>query len=299
MFKRNIKEEKTINGVKTKFHYEVSLLGNKELRSKWEIYDDKEIHTWYDTKNVGLIRHISEYKKNEDEYRTDLIRHGVTKFYSFGNLEYEGHFKNGVLDGKYSQFHRDNFDQIYREFHYLNGELHGNCKEFYSNGKLSIICTYENGEPIGVINEYYGNEMKKFEGEFVDGKPIGKHIYYNLSDHIITKYSFKNGYKKFKKKVYYEDSESIKSVENFIDGYQTGKFKTVGPDQKYVGPEYYKQWGLNLYHKEFSEGTLHGSCKYYSNNGEIIEEGSYENGEKVGMWSVNEELKSKYNDDIY
>jgi len=295
MFKRDKTEEKIINGVKTILNYEVSLLGNKELISKWEFYDDKKIHTWYGRKNVGLIRHISEYKKNEKDY----IRHGVSKYYCFGDLEYEGHFKNGLLDGKYSQFHTDNFDQIYKEFYYLNGELHGDCKEFYSNGKLSTISTYENGKPIGVISEYYGNGMKKFEGEFVDGEPIGKHIYSNLSGYIMIEYSFKNGYKKFNKKVYYEDSESIKSVESFIDGYQTVKLNTIGPDQRYVGPELYeKVWGLNLYHKEFKEGTLHGSCKYYSKNGQIIEEGSYENGKKVGMWSVNEELKSKYNDDI-
>ena len=53
MFKRKIKEEKIINGVKTEFNYEVSLLGNKELTHKWERSDDKRIVTYY---NGHLIR---------------------------------------------------------------------------------------------------------------------------------------------------------------------------------------------------------------------------------------------------
>ena len=293
MFKRKIKEEKIINGVKTEFNYEVSLLGNKELTHKWERSDDKRIVTYYDG---HLIRNKSEYIYNDEE---GLLRHGVSKYYCFGYLEYEGHFKNGELDGKYSQFHTDNFDQIYREFHYLNGELHGECKEYSSNGQLITVCTYENGKPIGIINEYYNNGKKKFEGDFVDGEPIGKHIYSNLSGYIMIKYSFKNGYKKFNKKVYYEDSESIKSVENFIDGEGTLKFQTVGANRTFVGPQYSDWRGFRLLHKNFPDGTLHGSCKYYSKNGQIIEEGSYENGKKVGMWSVNEELKSKYNDEDY
>ena len=43
--------------------------------------------------------------------------------------------------------------------------------------------------------------------------------------------------------------------------------------------------------KKIIDGALHGNCKYFYKNEEIVEKGDDSKGKKVGVWFKNEDLR--------
>lgn len=320
MFEKEIVKEKIIDGIETKLTYKGSIIGEKKLVSKWESYDDKEVYTTYsrcrDNLNPGwesvpdgTITHYIEYKYfDKGTNKERLLQHGIEKLYSMSNLrkcgkdypdknvlflQFKGFFKEDRIDEEFCQYYPNN--QIFKQYYYENGYLHGECKQFFPNGEKIIICNYDYGKPIGLFKEFYDKGVK-FEGKFVDGIPVGEHNHYDYSGYLVKKYSFTNGYNDFNRKLYYEDSNNIKSFESFIDGEPTLRYREYH-NPTFVGPTLFNWGGVDLHYNEFSHGTLHGYCKYYSRGGEILQEGEYERDKKVGQWLVNEDLKNDEDED--
>ena len=253
----SIVEEKIIDGVRTEFRYKRNLLGMK-----------------------GNLSSKYEYIGNKIIY-TSYFENGQISLNEERNLDYQ---TNGVYK-KYERRHPDGIypsNKNYREedvVHYLfeicnykDGIYHGERKYFSIKGHPTSIGNYYNGEPTGTHLKYcYNCGKPHFKGTYSDGIPTGEHIHTDCDGSITEKIIYKDGYNRFDKIIYFEESNQIKSVEGFINGYE----KQIG----------------NV------SGDKQGHCKYYSYNGEIIQEGNYDSDKKVGNWVVNEDLKNNEDED--
>ena len=93
----------------------------------------------------------------------DLKNGEIVDYYSNGDIETEGTYKDGVLDG------------LYRTWYPSFGR--------YKNGqpfqKMMSECSYKDGKLDGLDRSWYATGIKCSEGTYKDGKPVGKRTSYN------------------------------------------------------------------------------------------------------------------------
>ena len=244
-----------------------------EKRNKGRYEDVKYI--WVDKKY-----YIGQFKNN-------LPNGKGIKYYSNGNILYEGTFINGKFEGKGKYFYDDG---EYFVGGYKNGLRNGNGMNYYKNGNIKYEgdfvddkregngkYIYEDGEYYigqwknnvrnGKGIEYYSNGNIRYEGDFVDGKRegSGKYIFENGEYYIGQ---LKNDVRNGKGKEYYSNG-NIKYEGDFVDGKMEGNGKYIFENGEY----YIGHW---------KSGLPNGKgIKYYS-NGNIKFEGNYINGKMEG-----------------
>ena len=65
------------------------------------------------------------------------------EYYKSGQLQEEGTFKNGILEGPYKKYYTNG--KLYSKVTYKNNKLDGLLKRYYMEGQLWEEETYENG----------------------------------------------------------------------------------------------------------------------------------------------------------
>ena len=160
------------------------------------------------------------------EFKNNLPNGKGIKYYSNGNILYEGNFINGKFNGN-GKYYYDDGDYFIGE--YKNGLRNGKGTMYYSNGKIMYegdwindkaegngkaiyendeyyIGQCKNGLPNGKGAIYYSNELLKYEGDWINGKfeGNGKYIYENNEYYIGE---WKNGLKHGKGIYYYKRGE--------------------------------------------------------------------------------------------
>lgn len=128
-----------------------------------------------------------------------------------GRLErYQRRKKDFAKEGLYQKFHPDG--KVYKEAHFTNDSLDGECKYFRANGTLESIERYAHGTLDGKYEAYYENNQLQIEQNYVNGALHGLSTAYYL-----------NG--KVKEKVMLRDNE-----ENgpFTEYYENGQLKAEG-----------------------------------------------------------------------
>ena len=83
------------------------------------------------------------------------------EYYDNGVLKYKTQKLNNKIDG-YSKFWDINGNLI-NEVNYSNGLLHGKWTEYYPNGEVKYLSTYQYGLKNGPEIWYYDNGIKKSE----------------------------------------------------------------------------------------------------------------------------------------
>jgi len=306
-----IEEEKIIDGVKTEFSYKKNMFGMKgKLSSKKEYIGEKIVWTSYQTygSDSGYICSITEYKY-DNEGR--MLRDGVSKEFSKEHpkglgphhpdfreenvkyyLKQYGDFRNGLLNGIYIE----NFinGNKYREFNFKDGKEHGVFNEYYFNGNLKWTCTFKNGVPNGTHQTFYENGIQSTVCKWENGIPIGEDIHYDTNGQIEEKVIFIDGLKTIRKEIYHPNSNQVKSIDHFINN------RTSDTD-KY--PQYIRlgtpsfTWGEYISNCFiYILGIPHGHSVEYTINGDVIEEGEFENGNRKGSWIINEDLRDTNNE---
>jgi len=69
-------------------------------------------------------------QRNEKENREGYWE----EYYNNGQLDYKGHYKDGVLDGYWERYYYNG--QLWRKGHYKDGKREGYWEFFYDNGQL-------------------------------------------------------------------------------------------------------------------------------------------------------------------
>ena len=226
-------------------------------------------------------------KYYEGQFKNDLPNGKGVKYYSNGNILYEGYFLNGKFDGK-GKYIYDNGDYFIGQ--YKNGLRTGKGKLYYRNGNIMYEgdfinnkrdgfgkYIYEDGKYYigqwkndlfhGKGTQYYPNGNIFYEGDFVNDKRegFGKYIYEDGKYYIGQ---WKNDLFHGKGTEYYPNG-NIMYEGDFVNDKREGFGKFINEDGKY----YIGQWKNDLLH---GKGTL-----YYS-NGNIIYEGDFVNDKRDG-----------------
>ena len=124
----------------------------------------------------------------------ELYSGDVFKNYLGGKTEYEGSYKNGKQDGKWTRWHENGqkwyegtfkdgiLDGLHTTWYengqkkdkgtYKDGKRERKWTAWYESGKLGGKGTYKDGKWDGLLTEWYENGQKKRERIYRDGKEI-------------------------------------------------------------------------------------------------------------------------------
>lgn len=198
--------------------------------------------------------------KYEGEFKNEKMDGKGTYYWTTGQ-KYEGEFKNGKREGNGTFYGIDGYK--------YEGEYKNDAKDGY--GTLYVIDgeKYEgefkndNIEGKGV---YYYSNGDKFEGSFQNGIKEGYGTYYYSLGSVFRGY-YKNNKREGSGEFSIPGFGTVKGM--FINGSLEGEgVATFVNGSKYIG--------------NFNDFSPNGYGKEYNKNGELIYEGEYKNGVKVG-----------------
>ncbi len=142
--------------------------------------------------------------------------------------------------------------------------------KFYKNGQVeTTYAVDENGQKNGAYEEYYENGHLAVRCAFKNGKLEGAYESFYPDGHLEKKCAFKNG----EMNGAYEDYNPLtkRLLEKGI--YKSGKKDGLW--------EKYRLDGSLMSECNYKENKRDGSYKEYNENGELMEKGTYINGEFV------------------
>ncbi|MFZ1632802.1 MAG: hypothetical protein WBP43_16220 [Chitinophagales bacterium] len=250
------------------------------LHYTWE-YTKGEItaYTYYD--KSGKV--ISEGKRkltkfpfvgmDEDgikDFEGDYVgssQNGVWKYYNeYGNISTEQTFKDGLLDGKQTEFFEDG--SISSTVTWKDDDRDGELKIFNENGLLTETGVYVKGERQGEWLGYHDNGEIKFKLYYMDNLQHGWQEYYDVKGNKESEYYMLEG---IILRSYDYDSTGAVVDSTIID-----KEKVDLKVLNYNGTVYMNGGYMN--------GERNGKHTWYGPGGVVETEGDLVNGERHGMW---------------
>ena len=227
-------------------------------------------------------------KYYKGKFKNNLPNGKGIKYYSNGNIMYEGDFINGKFEGN-GKFYYDDGDyfigkykndlrngkgilyykngNIMFEGEYIKGVREGKGKYYYEDGQY-YIGQYKKNLPNGKGKLYYSNGKIKYEGDFINDKFEGNGKYYwEDGEYYIgqEKNDLRNG-----KGILYYSNGKIKYEGDYVNDIPNGYGR-----YNYENGEYYiGQWKNYL---------KHGKGILYDSNGKIINKGKWYNDEFSGI----------------
>ena len=106
-------------------------------------------------------------------YHQTHIKHGYfRKWYDNGQLEWEGRFDNGLIQGKVTSWHRNG--QLHFTGVYRHGMQHGSFTYYDENGKVYYRADFENGltiRPLKTRYNYLTYLPKSYDSDFATKWP--------------------------------------------------------------------------------------------------------------------------------
>ncbi len=269
----------------------------------------------------GTIITLTEYKKGFIVDRLRINRRDKNNlkqgkwflFYENGNIKQEGTYLDDKKDGYFKDYTETG--DLLKISKYLMGELQPDAEEiaklkvkneYYPDGKLKLSAMYRNESPEGIWREYkpdgtierslmyhngiitgegnvlddgnkdgpwkefFADGTLKSEGNYADGKPVGDWKYFHLNGKTeqIGKFN-KQGKPEGKWKWFYEDGKLLRE-ENYRNGLRDGLLSE------------YDEEGTLIQEGEFVNGEEDGPWFYLTGNDYV--RGTFRDGLRTGMW---------------
>ena len=224
----------------------------------------KESFTYVNGQKTGIHK---EFDKNEnlvvEEELKDGLRNGSFKRYENGKVKEEGKYLNNKKIGIWT-IHSYNGKE---EITYSNDLMNGDYKKF--NGDVVVQKgAYQNNLKEGEWYEYYDNG--KTVALFKEGKKNGLFVRY-FQDTLIEGGTYSNDL----------------MVGDWVYKYSNGKPKGIGKFSNGNGTD------VNL--MGIPRNNRHGRWSLFYENGQIKQDGQYENGQKQGefiFWHDNGQIRT-------
>ncbi len=213
-------------------------------------------------------------------------------FHENGLVKLEGFFLNDQRNGYFKEY--DQAGKLITATKWIEGQQQKDAEElaklevvrdYYPDGKVAIFQTFKNGVPHGVRREYSTAGEITAGYVYQDGKRI--------ADGITREDGVRNG----PWKDYYPGGE-LRAEGNYQDGKMVGKWKfyqlngrveQTGEYDKQGRPVgkwlWYYPSGNLLREENYIAGKPDGMMTEFSEEGDIIAEGDYIDGEEEGQWS--------------
>ena len=118
----------------------------------------------------------------------------------------------------------DYYYKIKEQRDYLDGDIHGQCIEYYENGNIKSTYNYVDGEKNGRCVSYYESGEIDWESHYVDGKKHGKCIcYYELTGTKEWECYYEDGEMHGEYIEYHENCDIGRKI-NYVNGKEHGKY---------------------------------------------------------------------------
>lgn len=221
---------------------------------------------------------------NRTEFLYDSLN---VDYFIDGSIKRWANYKKGKLNGEYKEFYesgiqhikcfyvKDLYEGEWLEFH-ENGDLKAQCNmhkglkndtlyEYHENGKLKAVVIYKNGNREGDAKYYHSNGNLQLEASYEEDREVGVHTWY-----------YSNG----KKKSLY----SFVEQEGIIESYWTEEGKMCIKNGKGVLSGFDSLKNVR-FEESYEEGKRNGAARYWYPNGQVKEEGFFENNYEQGPWA--------------
>ena len=141
--------------------------------------EEESSRSYYREKIVYII--------NEDKPFTGVLIHR----YSNQQPASEMRYKNGILHGDYTFYHKNGETQ--EKGSYRDGSIDDTVVAYYENGQIKEETNYSKGQLDGRYTLYYENGNVKAKGRYKDGKLHGKISAYSEDNELIFQKKYKDG----------------------------------------------------------------------------------------------------------
>lgn len=180
------------------------------------------------------------------------------------------------------------------------GDRVGPWKEYYEDGTLRSVGTYDKGNRVGDWKFYYPNSKVEQQGKYSKkGKPDGIWSWFYEDGTLQREQSFIAG---LEDGDYLENDETGKLLVKgqFVEGleegewiYDFGQYKETGSFRGGMRNGKWKSFyadGTPRFEGDFIDDNMNGKATWYWPNGKVKESGTYQNGSREGDWtSFNED----------
>ena len=122
----------------------------------------------------------------------ELYSGDVFKNYLGGKTEYEGSYKNGKQDGKWTRWHENGQKQY--EITYKDGKPDGKWTYWHENGQKSGEVTYKDGKRDGLHTSWHDNGQKSGEVTWKDGELDGRETHWYVNGQKSYEGTYKDGW---------------------------------------------------------------------------------------------------------
>lgn len=284
------------NGIKTGksvYYYDtgelwkvIAFVNNKEEGKGIEYDKDGRIISHYVFKNGFIYSHEQINRYNNVNKRTGIWR----ELYANGEVRMEGNYTNGLKNGVFKNYDKQgkllSIEQYVDDILVEGDEATGIPdirEEFYSDGQVKTSGSYKNGKKHGTFRNYdprgkeqdahlYEQDVKIAEGQLDSlGRRIGAWTFYYPTGQIKYKGGYKLGLKDGAWTYYYTDGKVVQSG-SYINDEPAGNWKWYYSNSSVHRDEYYLR------------GKEDGHCVEYDSLGIVLTEGDYIGGLKTGAW---------------
>lgn len=300
-YEDGIVDENFVNDVKEGYTYYYYLNGN--LRKEVNFVNGLESGIGKEfSADDGRVIKLIYFKKGftvDIERINRIDRAGMKQgkwkyFYENGNMKLEGEYNNDLKHGYFKQYAEDGNLIITEK--YIDGILQEDVAElakldikteYYPDGKVKIVASYNNDIPEGVRREYseegeiikgYVFKKGKVIGEGItneEGKRDGPWKEYYFTGALRSEGTYDNG-KRVGDWKFYHSNGLLEQIGNYTkDGKEDGIWT------------WYYATGEILREEGYYIGMLDGGSIEYDEYGQVVSEGEYIEDYKEGLWKFN------------
>lgn len=323
---------------------------NGRLRYKGMNANDVSVGEWlyYDRRGRLIERRFFDDKGERDGenlfyhdgkvYRKDVYTHGVLtassaydksgkeiwaagspdgtfdakRFYPTGELQWEGRFKKGEWDGKWTKYYLAG--PVHMVYNFKDGEYDGEQTDYFRNGSTKLTARYKDGSREGYYTEYYNGGAKMREGWYSGGAAQQQWIYYHPDGSITEDLYFLNDKLADSAFVYsvegklcdrnfYEAGEMVTSSTFYSNNlmWQTDARKSESYDLKLASGQTHTRYSTKCgmidgtFERSYPDGSprekfsyamgvIDGPYRSYDEMGNVEATGDYISGKQWGTW---------------
>ena len=266
-------------------------------------YVNDMVHGTYTTYHEGNVLRVEEVAEGE--------RHGSNKLYfANDNLRRDVNYQNGQRHGQLREWDPDG--NLIHVADYYEGQLHGKRERFFESGELRSTAEYEHGTTMGEHLDYSAPGKLSSKRIFdQDGQRIAERRYDGNGDLNYAQEPTDTPHGPGRETRHYQPAGKLSSV-NIVDDEQNWQLRKSFDENgevterterlhgRRIGDFVRRGWGRDLQYGTYKDDNLHG--RYYTTNddGEVMTEGEYDRGVKIGRWVERTDYHTiieHYNDD--
>ncbi|CZF79406.1 MORN repeat variant [Grimontia celer] len=243
-----------------------SYQGNVKI-GVWEAYEEGALVERADHLKEQRVKyssfHMNGQPKERGQYYQDMKVGGWEYFDSHGRIEKKGTFENGMKQGAWLTFKEgikhstSNYQRDFRQ---------GDYQKYYPSGKVFFHCTMKNDKCDGKFTIYHENGKVSEEGNYLSGYREGPVTFFYESGAVYIKANYSHNH----------------FIDDFSSYYESGNLESSG---KFVSQFGYVEDIYGISSEIAITGERYeGEWLYYYDNGNLRRKGSFEYGERTGLW---------------